>query len=178
MMPLPARIGLVIVMTLFMVPISANSEVTPFEIHGFTISESVTVSGSPVDAFDTMTGDIKPWWDHSVSDNPDELRIDPFAGGQFYEVMPDERGTVQHANVIYAERGVGLRLNGPLGLSGRAINMVTSITYTEVENDSTLVGVNVNVVGQMDPELAGVVGNVWQHFLHERLKPFMEGTLE
>jgi hypothetical protein len=166
------------IVVMIALPIVVNAEVTPFEIQGFEVTESVTIPGTPEQGFDTMTGDIKPWWDHSVSENPAELRIDSFAGGQFYEVMPDDRGTVQHAVVIYAERGVGLRLHGPFGLSGQAIDMVTNITYAATGADSTTVSVKVNVVGQVDQNLAGILNNVWTHFLHGRLKPYVEGTLD
>ncbi|MCB2213464.1 SRPBCC domain-containing protein [bacterium] len=172
---------------------TAYAETEPFEINGFSITQTVTVPGTPMDAFNTFTGDIKPWWDHSMSENPDVLRIDPYAGGQFYEKMSNGQGTVEHARVIFAMPGKLLRLHGPFGLSGLAVDMVSTITFApvsadgeevqpgasgDVTSDSTRVTVEGHIVGQIDTELAEIVDGVWHHFLTDRLKPYMEGTLE
>jgi len=64
-------------------------------------------------------------------------------------------------------------MDGPLGLSGRAIDCVTTYELTPV-GDSTTVKVTVNIAGQIDAEWAGIVDGVWHHFLVEAFKSYVE----
>ena len=99
--------------------------VDPNEIvRTFTFETGVDLVGTPDEAWEHFTGDLRPWWDHTFSDEPESLILDARVGGSFYEAF-DRRGNgAEHANVIYAERGKMLRLDGPLGLSGLAVHMV------------------------------------------------------
>ena len=74
----------------------------------------------------------------------------------------------------HMSRGKRLRMEGPLGLAGRAFHMVTTWDY-EAAGDSTRVTCTVNMSGQIDAEKAAVVEGVWKHFLIEQFKPWAEG---
>lgn len=145
-----------------------------FEVQGFR-SQIVVEIGAPVaEVFDAATGDISGWWDHSFSGNPAELVIEPRFGGRFYErVVAGEAGGALHATVIYVDPPTRLRLDGPLGLSGRAVHLVSSWTLSEAQG-GTLFTVDLSLAGEVDADLAAAVTNVWDHFIRERLKAYVE----
>tara|TARA_R110002073_G_scaffold238408_2_gene399410 strand:- start:2152 stop:2703 length:552 start_codon:yes stop_codon:yes gene_type:complete len=148
--------------------------VEAFDPHGFTASFTVEIDAPPAVVFDAATGDISPWWDHSFALDPVELVIEPHFGGRFYERLRDgsDDGAL-HATVIYVDAPTALRLHGPLGLSGRSIDLVTSWTLTPA-GDGTQFQVDLAMQGQLDAELAAVVLATWQHFIGGRLKPWIE----
>jgi hypothetical protein len=152
----------------------AFAQVTPFTPQGFTITQEVSYSVTPDTLFDLMTGDILPWWDHHFSDKPLALFIEPKAGGGFFEIFDNQAHGAKHATVILADRGKTLRFDGPLGLSGSAVQSVTSWQY-EAAPGGTKLMLTVNLSGQIDKDQADLVAKVWNHFLVERLKPYVEG---
>ena len=52
--------------------------------------------------------------------------------------------------------------------------MVTTYTFEGVGEDSTLFKVSVHVAGEVTEELPELVESVWDHFIFERLKPYVE----
>jgi hypothetical protein len=140
----------------------------------FSFDKEVKLSGTPEIIFDAVTGDISGWWDHSFTENPKEFFIEPTPGGGFWEIFDDEGNGVLHATVIYANRGKMLRFDGPLGLSGKAIQVVTTYHFEPVGNDSTLFKVSVHAAGEVDEGIPAIVERVWEHFIFEQLKPYIE----
>ena len=140
----------------------------------FSFDKQVTLPGTPEMIFDAVTGDISGWWDHHMSENPKEFYIEPFPGGGFFEIFDDEGNGVLHATVIYADRGKILRFDGPLGLSGKAIQLVTTYNFEPVGSDSTLFKVSVHASGEVDEGIPALVEKVWKHFIFEQLKPYIE----
>lgn len=141
----------------------------------FEFGFDVTVPGNPEGVFDALTGDISPWWDHSFSKKPYRLYIEPKPGGGFYELFNDRGDGVLHATVIVADRGRMLRFEGPLGLSGQAILLVCTYTLERKGDDSTTISLSVHAAGEVKDGQPGIVRSVWNHFLVERFKPYMEG---
>ena len=139
----------------------------------FSFEKEVTLPGTPDNIFDAVTGDISGWWDHSMSENPKEFYIEPFPGGGFYEIFDEEGNGVLHAAVIYADRGKMLRFDGSLGLSGKAIQIVTTYEFESVGNDSTLFKVSVHAAGEVDQGIPEIVESVWDHFIFEQLEPYI-----
>ncbi len=140
----------------------------------FSFEKIVTLPGSPTQIFDDATGDISRWWDHSFSQNPKKLFLEAKPGGGFWEIFDDEGNGALHATVIYSERPKMIRFDGPLGLSGRAVQIVTTYEFTPVDKDSTLMKVSVHGSGEMEEGLSKIVEKVWEHFIFERFKPFVE----
>ena len=140
----------------------------------FSFEKEVILPGTPEVIFDAVTGDISGWWDHSMSENPKAFYIEPFPGGGFYEIFDDEGNGVLHATVIYADRGKMLRFDGPLGLSGMAIQFVTTYQFEPVGTDSTLLRVSVHASGEMNESIPSIVGSVWEHFIFEQLEPYIK----
>lgn len=141
----------------------------------FAFTLTTTVPGSPADAFDAATGDVTGWWDHSMSEHPLKMSVDPKPGGGFYEIFDASGDGVRHAVVTYAKRGEMLRYVGPLGLAGNAIDMVTTWTFAAAGDDSTTVGVEVHATGEVHDRWPQVVENTWRHFLLDRYKRWVEG---
>lgn len=141
----------------------------------FSFEKELTLPGSPEVIFDAATGDISGWWDHSVSGNPMEFFIEPFPGGGFWEIFDEDGNGILHATVIAADRGKLLRFDGPLGLAGTAIQLVTTYTFEPVAgSDSTLMKISVHASGEINDATAGIVERVWDHFIFERFKPYIE----
>jgi hypothetical protein len=140
----------------------------------FSFDKEVKLPGTPEVIFDAVTGDISGWWDHSFTDNPKEFYIEPIPGGGFWEYFDDEGNGVLHARVIYADRGKMLRFDGPLGLSGKAIQVVTTYQFEPVGSDSTIFKVSVHAAGEVDEGIPAIVEKVWEHFIFEQLKPYVE----
>lgn len=140
----------------------------------FSFNKEVILPGTPVQIFDAATGDISGWWDHSFSDNPKKFFIEAKPGGGFWEIFDDEGNGVLHATVIYSKRPEMIRFDGPLGLSGRAVQIVTTYEFSEVDQDSTLMKVSVHGSGEMEEGMSAIVENVWEHFIFERFKPYIE----
>jgi len=140
----------------------------------FSFSFEVTLPAPPDAIYDALTGDITGWWDHSFSEKPFRLFIEARPGGGFYEIFGPSEDGARHATVIYAERGKKLVFDGPLGLSGRAISMVTTYELAPSGKTATTLTVSVHGSGEMDDKVPGVVENVWKHFILERFKPYIE----
>jgi hypothetical protein len=143
----------------------------------FVFQMQLNLPGKPESVYDSITGDISGWWDHKFSENPAKFYIDPRPGGGFYEIFDETGDGVLHATVIYAHRGKLLRLDGPLGLSGKATNMVYSLYFEPAGADSTSLRLEVHGSGEFEQNIPGLVESVWKHFLFDRFKPYVEGKL-
>lgn len=140
----------------------------------FAFNKEVILPGTPTQIFSAATGDISGWWDHSFTENPKKFFIEAKPGGGFWEIFDDEGNGALHATVIYCEKPKMIRFDGPLGLSGRAVQIVTNYEFSEAGNDSTLMKVSVHGSGELEPEMPAIVEKVWEHFIFERFKPYIE----
>ncbi len=147
-------------------------EVRELKVGAFAFERELVVSGAPEYVYDAMTGDVSGWWDHTFSESPERLVLEAKPGGGFYEVFDAGQGAL-HATVIYADRGKVLRFDGPLGLSGKALQIVHTFQFEPV-GDSTRITLEVHAVGELEDGWAEAVENVWRHFLVERFKPYVE----
>ncbi len=161
-------------LVIFVWTVSGIGGVDPLEIHAYKISHELNVPGTPGEVFDALSGDISDWWDHSFSENPKSLYIEPKPGGGFFEIFDEAGNGVKHATVIAAERGKLLRFEGPLGLSGKAVQLISSYELSAAGVDSTNLKFELHGLGELDDELAKIIDNVWYHFLFERFKPYIE----
>ncbi len=151
----------------------ANAELKANPAGGFTSTQITTLPGEAGEIYDAMTGDILPWWDHTFSDEPMRLTLEAWPGGRFIEEFDDAGNGALHATVIYAQRPKMIRFQGPLGLSGRALNLVVTYEFSQT-GDSTQVKVTTEMEGQIDEEWANIVDGVWKHFLIEAFQPYIE----
>lgn len=151
----------------------ASAEHRALETGAFIAEQSVVLPGTPDVIFDAATGDISGWWDHTFSGAPLKLYIEPEPGGGFYEIFDRSGNGVRHATVIAADRGKLLRFEGPLGLSGHAILMVTTYEFSQAGPDSTRLDVTVRASGEMEPGWASAVDGVWKHFIVDRFADYV-----
>jgi len=140
----------------------------------FAFEVTAEVPGTPTAVWNGLTGDIAAWWDHSMSGDPLRLFIEPEPGGGFWEIFDGSGDGVRHAVVTYAKRGQRLRMEGPLGLAGHAIHMVTTYDLTPLDGGRTRLVVTVHAAGEVQPGWPEIVETTWRHFVHERFVPFME----
>jgi hypothetical protein len=153
-------------------PSSAQENKPKYDV--FSFEQQITLPGTTTQIYDAMTGDISGWWDHSFSEKPYKLYIDAIPGGGFYEIFNAGGDGVKHATVIYSDRGKILRFDGPLGLSGKAIQMVTTYEFSAAGADSTTLKLSVHGSGEINEGMPAIIESVWHHFLFERFKPYIE----
>ena len=149
-------------------------EVRTLRTGAFAFDVEVTLPGAPEVIYDAITGDLTPWWDHKFSQNPARFVLEPKPGGGFWEIFDASGDGVRHAIVIFAQRGKLLRFDGPLGLTGHAVQMVTTYAFEPAGADSTRLKVTVHVAGEMDDGWPRVVSATWRHFIVDRFKPYVE----
>ena len=143
----------------------------------FSFDQVVTLHGTPETIYDAISGDIGEWWDHSFSKKPYRLFLEAKPGGGFYEIFNEKGDGARHATVIYAERGRKLRFDGPLGLSGRAVQLVSTYQFEPIGQDSTRLTLSVHGAGEMEEGMSKVIEGVWHHFLFERFRPYVESGM-
>ena len=153
---------------------AALAEVTVQPTGAFSFTISGDMKGTPEEVFDAATGDITGWWDHTMSDSPLMMYIEPRPGRAFMEIFNEKGDGVRHAVVTGAERGKMLRYEGPLGLAGFALHMVTTWTFAAAGEGRTLVTVEVHGAGELQEGWPEVIEKTWQHFLLERFQPYLE----
>ncbi len=167
----------ILALVLLLVPVHAMAiEQAPAEYFSFSVQADV--KGTTEEVFETITGDISSWWDHTVSENPVKLSVDPYPGGAFMEIFDDEGHGVRHAVVTGADYGKMLRYEGPLGLAGTALLMVTTWTLAEADQGRTTVTVDVHGAGEVGEGIPEIIEKTWGYFLIQRLKPYLEGNLQ
>lgn len=140
----------------------------------FSFTKTHKFAVPPIVLYDAITGGISPWWDHTFSEKPHKLYIEAKPGGGFYEIFTPYGDGVKHADVIYAHRGKLLRMDGPLVLSGKAIQLVSTYHFTPIGNDSTLFQLEVHGAGELANALPSTVEKVWEHFIFKRFVPYIE----
>lgn len=153
----------------------ADAKVIKSADNGFTIEHELDVPVSPDEAFDSMTGDISGWWDHTFSGKPKALYIEPIPGGCFCEIFNNAGEGAEHARVTAVERGKLLRMVGPLGLAGLPFQMSMTITFSAA-GEGTKIKMTGSAWGMMEDGWDKAVDGVWHHFLIEQYKPFVEST--
>ncbi len=139
----------------------------------FNFTIETQLPGAPEAVYDQLTGDISPWWDHTFSENPHQLFIEAKPGGGFYEIFDESGDGVRHAVVTAAHRGKLLRMEGPLGLAGHALTLVSTYHLSAV-NDSTHLKVEVHGAGEFKEEWPDMIKNVWYHFIMEQFQTYWE----
>lgn len=153
----------------------AHAELKTLGPNHYLITQEIQVPGTPTEIYDAFTApDIRGWWDHSFTQNPERLYIEPRPGGGFYEIFDKAGNGALHATVIYAERGKSLRFTGPLGLSGQPVTMVHTLDFQALDGGKTKVKLSLDAFGPFDEGLPAMVDQVWHHFLAERFQPWIE----
>ena len=114
---------------------------------GFTVSKTVTVAATPDAVWATLTAPQR-WWskDHTWSGDSANLYIDNQC---FCEKLPG-RGNVEHARVIFADKGRLLRMSGAFGpLQAYAVTGVMTFELSANGTKGTTLKMTYTVGGYM-----------------------------
>ncbi|WP_296616845.1 SRPBCC family protein [Sphingomonas sp.] len=106
----------------------AAADVVKTEAAGFVVEKTVTIDAAPDAVWETLRAPQR-WWskEHTWSGDSANLYIDSQATGCFCEKLPG-RGSVQHARLVFVDKGKLLRMEGAFGpLQGEAI--VATLTF-------------------------------------------------
>lgn len=172
-MPRKLYAFLLVAMLALCVAAPGRADTREIQTGAYVVEQEIVLPATPTEVYDAVTGDISAWWDHHFSEHPKRFYLEAKPRGCFCEIFNDADDGVQHATVIDAERGKRLRFDGPLGLSGSAVSVVTTYEF-RAEGTGTRLHVSVHVAGEMGPFGGKEVDAVWHHFLFERLKPYIE----
>ena len=160
---------------LALAPGRVAADVTEFPVRGVTLVKELTVPVPPAEAWDLFTGDVSGWWDHTFSGKPYRLVIDRTVGGGFWEYFDAEGHGVKHAEIQWAEPGKVLKMRGPLGFSGKAVDLVHTFVFAPDGPDGagTRITLTLNALGQLDEDGVAALDQVWDHFLLERYRGYV-----
>lgn len=137
---------------------------------GFTIRTTISVKGSPGDAYRIVSGSIGEWWhpDHTYSGDARNMSIDLANTGCFCEKLPDG-GFVRHLTVVLAIPGQLLRLSGGLGPL-QELGAAGTLTWTFGEADGgTTIAMTYTAVGY-HPQGLGSMAGAFDSVLGEQMK--------
>lgn len=163
---------------LVLLPGAAAARVVAETATSFEISHSLVVEVPRQEAWDAFVGDVTPWWDHHLSESPVAMYFEDKPGGGFYEIFDEAGNGVRHAVVTTVAPPALFRFEGPLGMAGHALQMVHTVAFADGDDeDITQIFLDVRAFGAIKEGWAEAIDGVWMHFLMERFKPYVEGTL-
>lgn len=151
-----------------------SEEYPPLSFGHFNIERELVLPGQPEKIYDLVTGDISPWWDMRFSKKPYRMLLEAVPGGGFWEIFDESGDGVRHATVIYAQRGKMLRFEGPLGLSGRAVQYVTTYYFEPIGEEKTLFRLSVHVSGAYEAAVPEMTEQMWEKLLFKNLLNYVE----
>ena len=95
---------------------AARADVVSAAPGSLVVRTIVEVTAAPDAVYDALTARVGEWWSatQTWSGNAQNLSIDARAGGCFCEKL-SSGGTVQHMQIVWAERGTLLRMSGAPG---------------------------------------------------------------
>ncbi len=102
----------------------AAAEVKSATPASFVLEHSVEIAVPIATAWETLRSPHK-WWDpeHTYSGDAANLYLDTQATGCFCERTPKDKGSIEHARIVYISPGRMIRLIGALGpLQAEAVN--------------------------------------------------------
>lgn len=150
---------------------AAHAEVVDSATNGFTSRHVVTVALTPQAAYDRFVN-IGTWWDgaHTYSGDARKLTLIPRPGGAWTEALGGG-DFVEHARVIFAQRGKTLRFSGCLGpLQQMGVSCVMTATFaaegagTKVTFTTTAGGYFPGGAAQIAAPVDGVLGQAMARY--------------
>jgi uncharacterized protein YndB with AHSA1/START domain/DNA-binding transcriptional ArsR family regulator len=141
----------------------------PIAVRSMLIEQEVQISASPAKVFDSLTGEVGRWWDHSWAQG--EVRMDARPGGRFEERWSETEGAL-YATVTRVKHGELLAMTGPMGMTG-AVQNVMEITLAP-EGDGTRLRLTHRALGEIDDETEENYSRGWTALLGGRLKSLVE----
>ena len=137
----------------------------------FQIEQQIRIKAPPAVVFKAITKDIGKWWAFRTLGDDAVIKLEPKAGGRFYE--DDGAGKCAlWGTVLYLEEPVSIRMQGALGMPGLAIS---HYSYTlEGKGQETLVKLSHVCMGDVNEQARKNYAGGWKT-LGEKLKAYVEG---
>ncbi|MBI3992196.1 MAG: helix-turn-helix domain-containing protein [Candidatus Lambdaproteobacteria bacterium] len=136
----------------------------------FQIEQQIRIKAPAAVVFKAITKDIGKWWAFRTLGDDAVIKLEPKAGGRFYE----EDGAGKSAlwgTVVYLEAPVTIRMQGALGMSGLAIS---HYSYTlEDKGQETVVKLSHLCMGDATEQARKNYAGGWKT-LGEKLKAYVE----
>lgn len=131
--------------------VPSAAEVTASAPTSFVIEGSASVAVPAPQLWDTLRAPQK-WWDpeHTYSGDSANLYLDAQATGCFCERTPKDKGSIEHARVVYVAPGRMVRLSGALGpLQAEAVTGTLTWRVDAVDATSSRLSMSYVVGGHM-----------------------------
>ncbi|MDO7842386.1 SRPBCC family protein [Sphingomonas immobilis] len=128
----------------------ASAEIVESAADHFEVKQVVTVEAPVQQVWETLRAPQK-WWskDHTYSDDAANLYLDSQATGCFCEKLAD-KGSVEHAHIIYIQPPRMIRLDGALGpLQAEAVKGTLTFKVDPGERGATTLTMTYLVAGYM-----------------------------
>jgi uncharacterized protein YndB with AHSA1/START domain len=131
--------------------LAAAGEVTAAAPTSFVLESSVTADAPIGQVWDTLRSPQR-WWnpEHTYSGDSANLYLDAQATGCFCERTPKDKGSIEHAHVVYVAPGRMIRMVGGLGpLQAEAVTATLSLKLDAQGAGATKVTMTYVVGGHM-----------------------------
>jgi DNA-binding transcriptional ArsR family regulator/uncharacterized protein YndB with AHSA1/START domain len=151
-----------------------NVEDSPRTPIATEIEAQITIHAGVEAVWAALTDHIGQWWDHSFTDNPYAIVLEPKIGGRFYEQFDESGAGALYATVTYLEPYRVLRTSGSMGMPGARQYVKTY--RLEPDGDRTIVRTTASALGDIDAELLDGYRKGGEALL-ESLKRYVEGTV-
>ncbi|NWH08980.1 MAG: ATPase [Alphaproteobacteria bacterium] len=166
------RMSIAMAAALTLAAAGAEAKITAQSQSGFSVAYEGTVPLSPAEAYVQFL-DIGAWWsdDHTFSGKAENFTLEPVPGGCWCETLP-HGGFVRHMDVIHAEPGSLIVLEGGLGpLHFMGVTGTMMATFTP-EGAGTKITLTYSA-GGFDPDgfakwpaaVDGVIGAQFKRYL-------------
>jgi len=142
--------------------------VTPVAVE---IEAEIVIEADVAQVWTALTDGIGQWWDHSFTDKPYAVVLEPFIGGRFYEQFDESGAGALYATVTYIEPQRVLRTSGSMGMPGARQYVKTY--RLEPDGDRTIVRTNASMLGDIGTERMTGYRDGGQKLL-EKLKAYVE----
>ena len=143
--------------------------VTPVAVE---IEAEIVIDADVTRVWTALTDGIGEWWDHSFTDKPYAIVLEPVIGGRFYEQFDESGAGALYATVTYIEPYRVLRTSGSMGRPGARQYVKTY--RLEADGDRTIVRTNASMLGDIGADRMDGYRDGGQKLL-ESLKRYVEG---
>ncbi len=137
----------------------------------FKIEQEITIGADTKTVFDHLTNDVSQWWDHSFSESPKSITLEPKVGGKFWEDFGDGNGAL-YCTIMQIEQNRKIVMQGPMGMPGAVLG---SITFElSGEDNQTTLRLSHRAFGDVTDEHKQKYSKGWVALLEGRLKTLVE----
>jgi hypothetical protein len=161
-----------LLLLVLLAPAIARAEVRTIETGGFGLDRNVTVAGTPVQVYDMITGDLRPWWDHTFSEHPKAFLHRALAGRRLHRARSTTRAMASSTPRCCgpsAASACASRPARPHRQRGRVRLHLRPRGAGSRQHEDPL---HRELRGKVEKGWAEGVDQVWGHFLEERLRAY------